>query len=334
MNKKKLSILIGMKLAIVAIYFLTASAFAENGNQYDKPSQLCFPFPQRIHTIAVPLEYEFAGQVFCLRRHDLRERFDRELMAFTYLHSTTLLSIKRANRDFPIIERVLRENNVPEDFKYLAVIESHLNPRAVSPMRAVGVWQILEATARELGLTVNDEIDERLHLELSTAAAARFLRQSYEIYGCWLTAAASYNAGRRRISEALADQRQNNILDVFVNDETSRYVFRLMAIKEIMSNPAKYGIYLHREDFYHTVRTREIEVRTSISNWADWAIAHGSTYAQLRYFNPWIRRGKVLHNPRGRTFIIQLPYEEDLNFDPAKIHIHNEMWLAPSERRQ
>ena len=329
MNHKKILYSLLSVAVILGACTLASSSFAD-GNTANRESDA--PFPQRIHTVAIPLEFEFAGQVFDLSRHDLRERFDRELMAFTYLHSTTLLSIKRANRDFPIIERILRENNVPEDFKYLAVIESHLNPRAVSPMNAVGVWQIIEATGRELGLTINSEIDERLHFERSTAAAARFLRRSYEIYGCWLTAAASYNAGRRRISEALRDQRQNNILDVFVNDETSRYVMRLMAIKAVMANPAKFGIYLHREDFYHTVRTREVEVRTSVSNWADWAIAQGTTYAQLRYFNPWIRRGKVLTNPRGQTFIIRIPYEEDLHFSPEKIHIHNPMWLAPSER--
>jgi len=326
MNKKKiLYSLLLVTIVVVALSILSSSSFAERNNANQELMQEFFP--QRIYSISIPLEYEFAGEIIDLRRHDLRERFDRELMAFTYMHSTTLLLIKRANLYFPLIEPVLKANNVPIDFRYLAVIESHLNPRAVSPANAVGIWQFLADTARELGLEVTDQVDERLHLEKSTAAAARFLRRSYEIYGDWMTAAASYNAGRRRISEALRAQGQDNIFDIFVNDETSRYVFRLLAVKEVMSNPAKYGFHLQKEDFYHTVRTREVEVSGSIENWAEWARGHGISYVQLRYFNPWIRRGMRLDNRARKTYRVQIPYLEDLYFDPEKIIIHNPAWV-------
>lgn len=325
MNKNKILYSLLLVAIVVGACTLLSSSAAEKNNENQEIMQDFFP--QRIYSISIPLEYEFAGEIIDLRRHDLRARFDRELLAFTYMHSTTLLLIKRANLYFPIIEPILKANNVPVDFKYLAVIESSLNARAVSPANAVGIWQFLADTARELGLEVTDQVDERLHLEKSTAAAARFLRRSYEIYGDWITAAASYNAGRRRISEALRAQGQTNIFDTFVNDETSRYIFRLLAVKEIMSNPAKYGLHLRKEDFYHTVRTREVEVSGSIENWAEWARGHGISYIQLRHFNPWIRRGMRLDNRARKTYRVTIPYLEDLYFDPDKIIIHNPAWV-------
>ena len=282
--------------------------------------------PQQVHAPAIPAQVQFAGRDIDLRRHDLRERFDRELLTFTYMHGTTYQIIKRANRYFPLIEPILHEQGVPDDFKYLAVVESYLNPRVVSPVGAVGIWQFVDDTARECGLEVNSEVDERRHLQRATEAACRYLKKSYELYGDWLTAAASYNAGRRRISSSLDQQGADNCFGLHLNEETSRYIFRLMAAKELLTHPKDFGFHLRREDFYHTVRTTEVAVTTPVSDWTAWTKEHGTDYVQLKYFNPWITSMR-LSNPQGKTYRVQLPLPEDLSFSLDKVHIHNPTWV-------
>jgi len=323
-NKILYSFLVAI-VVLVGIRVLSISIFAKDNNdlQYEIFNDY---YPQKINTLPIPDKFEFAGEMVDVKRHDLRERFDRELMAFTYMHSTTFLLIKRANQYFPIIEPILREQNIPDDFKYLAVVESYLNPRAVSPANAVGIWQFVADTAKECGLEVNREVDERYFLEKATIAACRYLQKSYEIYGDWLTAASSYNAGRRRISESLQNQNAVDYFDLHLNEETSRYVFRLMAAKEVMSNPQQYGFHLKKNDFYHTVRTKEFKVNSSVKNWAEWAETHGTDFVQLKYFNPWIRDSK-LDNPGKKTYKVKIPYAEDLDFNIKKVKIHNKAWI-------
>lgn len=282
--------------------------------------------PQEVKSLPIPEQLDFAGEVVPLERHDLRERFDREMLAFTFMHSTTFLLIKRANLYFPIIEPILKENNVPDDFKYLALIESYFNPRAVSPAKAAGFWQFLSSTGKEYGLEVGTQVDERFHIEKSTAAACQYLKDSYELYNSWITAAAAYNAGKNRISTELEQQNAKDYFDLYLNEETSRYVFRLLAAKEMLTNPQKYGFNLKKQDFYHTVRTRNVVVNTSIEDWADWAADNGTTYVQLKYFNPWIRDRK-LDNKSGKTYTIKIPYPEDINYDIDKVKIHNKNWI-------
>ena len=201
----------------------------------------------------VPEQAVFDGDTIDLRRYDRRERMDRELMSFTYMHSSTMQMIKRANRYFPVIEPLLKANGIPDDFKYLMVIESNLNPIARSPAGAAGLWQFMPVTAREFGLEVNDNVDERYHIEKATAAACRYFKQAYAKYGDWMAVSASYNAGQGRISSQLDKQLADHAMDLWLTEETSRYMFRLLAVKEVVGNTQRFGFLLKREHLYPAI---------------------------------------------------------------------------------
>ena len=247
----------------------------------------------------VPEQAIFDGDTIDLRRYDRRERMDREMMSFTYMHSTTMLMLKRANRYFPIIEPLLKANGIPDDFKYLMVIESSLNPIARSPAGAAGLWQFMPATAREFGLEVNDNVDERYHIEKATAAACRYFKQAYAKYGDWMAVSAAYNAGQGRISSQLDKQLADHAMDLWLVEETSRYMFRLLAVKEVFGNPQRFGFLLKREHLYPVIPYKEVTVNTEISDLSDFAQKQGITYAQLRDANPWLR-GSSLKNKTGK----------------------------------
>ena len=274
----------------------------------------------------VPDQVTFAGQTICMDRYDHRERMDRELMAFTYMHSSTMLSLKRANRYFPVIEPILKECGIPDDFKYLAVIESSLNHLAKSPAGAAGMWQFMQASGRQYGLEVNQNIDERYNLEKATRAACKYLKDAYQKHKSWTNAAAAYNAGSGRITSEQNKQQVQQAFDMLLVSETSRYVFRILAVKRFLERPQDFGFHLTKETFYHTIRTTETVVNTAVADWASWAKTKGITYAQLKYFNPWLR-GRSLKNPKGTLYTIKLPVLEDLYYDPKKIHIHYTGWI-------
>ncbi|KAA6301838.1 MAG: Membrane-bound lytic murein transglycosylase D [Candidatus Ordinivivax streblomastigis] len=259
-------------------------------------------------SLPVPLKIEFCGDTISLRRLDMRERFDREINAMTYWHSTTMLYMKRANRYFPIIEPILKKNGVPDDFKYLAVIESGLENRVVSPASAAGLWQMLEGTAKEMGLEVRSDVDERYNVEKATEAACRYLKTANSRFGNWATAAASYNCGMARISNELQFQQVKSAFDLWLPEETSRYVFRIMAMKTIMTNPKKYGFVLKKEDLYPPVKLDYVEVVNEIPDLAAFAREHGILYRQLKEQNLWLS-GKQLTLPKGekRTYRIAIP---------------------------
>ena len=219
----------------------------------------------------VPEQAIFDGDTIDLRRYDRRERMDREMMSFTYMHSTTMLMLKRANRYFPIIEPLLKANGIPDDFKYLMVIESSLNPIARSPAGAAGLWQFMPATAREFGLEVNDNVDERYHIEKATAAACRYFKQAYAKYGDWMAVSAAYNAGQGRISSQLDKQLADHAMDLWLVEETSRYMFRLLAVKEVFGNPQRFGFLLKREHLYPVIPYKEVTINTEISDLSDFA---------------------------------------------------------------
>ena len=214
----------------------------------------------------VPSSVPFCGKLIDITRYDMREAYDRELSSFTYFHSTTMLLIKRANRYFPVIEPILKANGIPDDFKYLAVIESHLDPRVSSPARAVGMWQLLEGTAREYGLTITPTVDERCHVEKATGAACRYLKAAYKKYGDWAAVAASYNGGMGRISGELVKQDADSSFDLWLVEETTRYIYRIMAIKQIFENPSKYGFVLRARDLYKPIPTVDVAVSQDIQN--------------------------------------------------------------------
>ncbi len=279
-------------------------------------------------SVEIPEEMTYAGEKIHFDRYDLRERMDRELNSFTYFHSTTMLLFKRANRIFPIIEPILKQEGVPDDLKYLAVIESSLDPRAVSPARATGLWQLLSGTAQELGLEVSSEVDERYHISKSTVAACRFLKDAYRRYGSWSAAVMSYNGGKARITSELSKQQAEEALDLWLVEETSRYYFRMMAIKSLFENPSKYGFILRGDQLYKPMEFKEVNVSTAIPNLASFARENGITYAQLKDFNSWLRDTK-LTNKLGKTYTILIPTRESLYYKKGeKIKIHDKRWVT------
>lgn len=245
---------------------------------------------------ALPESLDFCGEEVPLSRQDVRESLDREIIATTFLHSSTLLNIKRSGRFFPLIDSILAEMSMPADLKYLCVAESNLSPTAGSPVGARGLWQFMEVTGREYGLTVNDEIDERLSVEKSTRAACRMMRDSYVKLGSWTLAAAAYNGGQARVRRRMDEQHQQNYYDILFVEETARYVFRILAYKTIMSDPRKYGFDVDDEDKYSPYKTRTVELETPQADLSQWAIDHGSTYKELRTINPWITKPALRRN--------------------------------------
>ena len=278
-------------------------------------------------SLDIPDRVEFAGMVIPLARYDMRERYDREQMSFVYSHASTMLAIKRANIYFPIIEPILKECGIPNDFKYLAFVESNFNPRAVSTAKAAGIWQFMPETGKEFDLEVSDSVDERYHIIKSTRAACRYLQDAYKIFGNWICVAASYNTGMSRISRQQKLQSTENCFDLLLIEETSRYMFRLLAIKEILRDPQKYGFYIKRQHLYPPIRTYEVVVSESIDNWAEFARNMGITYAQLRDFNLWIR-GNKLENKANKIYTVRIPRREDLNFNPRRITVYQENWVV------
>ncbi len=274
----------------------------------------------------VPAALPFCGKEIDLTRYDRHEGVDRELSSFTYFHSTTMLLIKRANRYFPIIEPILKANHVPDDFKYLAVIESSLNPRATSPARAVGMWQLLEGTAREYGLTVTPTVDERCDVAKATEAACRYLKAAYEKYGDWATVAAAYNGGMGRISGELSKQGADSSLDLWLVEETSRYVYRILAIKEIFKCPYKYGFVMRAKDLYKPIASDTVRVSEDIADLAAFAREKGVTYADLKRFNPWLRARKL--QTAGKTYTLQIPQLTEMDYRTPNTYVHDPAWVV------
>lgn len=281
-------------------------------------------------SVEVPHKVEFAGEELVLDRYDLHERYDREINSFTYLHSTTLLLIKKANRYFPIIEPILKENGVPEDFKYLAVIESSLDHRAVSPAGAAGLWQFMPKTGPGYGLEVSAEVDERYSVEKSTEAACKYLKQAYAKYGSWASVALSYNAGQGRISGELEKQQAEDSLDLWLVSETTRYYFRMLAIKRLFENPAKYGFILTEKDLYKPIEFTKEEVTQSIPDLATFAKDKGITYAQLKDFNSWLRDRKLTISAKSRiSYTILIPTQQSLYYKKGeRVKVHDRAWIS------
>ncbi|TGD56740.1 lytic transglycosylase domain-containing protein [Flavobacterium humi] len=261
--------------------------------------------PDKVVSAVLPDSIDFAGEKTPLHIYDVRERMDRELLVNENLHSSTILIIKRANKAFPVIEPILAKYNVPDDFKYLAVIESSLL-NAVSGSGARGVWQFMPDTAKEKKLEVTETIDERYHLEKSTEAACKYFLSAKEKFGSWTLAAASYNGGMNGIAKQIEFQQVNDYYDLLLTEETSRYVFRILALKEIMKNPVKYGFNVPKSELYENLPTKKIEVDSTITDLAQFAKTQGINYKILKYHNPWLR-DKKLDNPAKKKYAIEIP---------------------------
>lgn len=273
----------------------------------------------------IPQKINFAGQNVNFDRSDMYERFDRELTSMMYTHGNTLLTIKRANRYFPVMAPILKRHGVPQDLLYLACIESYLNPRAVSPAKAAGIWQFIPATARQYGLEVNEYVDERYHPAKATEAACKLLKSMKNRFGNWESAAAAYNAGSARIARDLEAQGVRSAFDLYLPDETSRYMFRLFAMKEIMENPSKYGFSLKPNQLYHNIECETVTVSSPVEDWQKWALDHGTNYMTLRDLNPWIR-AKSLPNKTGKSYQVLIPKKNALSRSSQPVKVFNPSW--------
>ena len=267
----------------------------------------------KIFAVPVPEQASFAGEEVPLNIFHVHESLDRELLVNTYWHNRTVLMFKRSHRFFPVIEPILAEYGIPDDFKYLAVIESGL-ANVVSPSGAAGYWQFLKGTAKDYDLEVDSDVDERYHLEKSTVAACKYFRESYTKFGNWTLVAAAYNAGKRRISESLEEQKASSYYELLLSEETSRYVFRILALKTIFEKPTDYGMFLREKDFYPPVPVKHIKVDKDIKDLVTFAKEQGISYKVLKMFNPWLRDTK-LKVRRGKVYTISIPEDEYLNYD-------------------
>jgi hypothetical protein len=293
-------------VALIAIAFVFTNSQPEKGVNNEDYEQV-FQNKYSIFSISLPEKLDFAGEEVPINFFDVKESLDREILVNTYWQSQTLLFIKRANKYFPKIEEILAKNNVPDDFKYLVLAESELK-NAVSPSGAVGVWQLLKGTAKDYGLEVNDEVDERYHLEKSTEAACKFLNDAHDLFGSWTMAAAAYNVGRRGLMKQINRQKQDSYYNLLLNDETGRYVYRILAIKLLLENPDEYGFHVREQDLYTTIPTYEVELDTAVADFADFAHKHSTNYKILKYFNPWLR-DSFLTNKTRKKYYIRIPKE-------------------------
>ena len=276
---------------------------------------------------AVPEYVVFAGDTIRFDRADLRERMDRELIAFCYSHINSTLMIKRANRIFPEVEPLLKLSGVPDDLKYLMAIESNVDPKAVSTAGAAGLWQFMKETGRSFGLRIDTEVDERYHTEKATLAACKYLKQAYAKYGDWMTAAASYNAGQGNITKRLADQHQKSAMDLWMLEETSRYMFRILAAKLYFENPEAFGFTFTREDLYPYIPPREeVAVSGPIEDLVAFAEKYKVSFFELKQANLWLRDTKLTNKER-RTYYIAIPDVAAAKYDPSKTRVHNMAWV-------
>lgn len=291
-----------------AIGFFAVCAFVFTSFSLSKKSEspvsnVMHALPQVIKTPTIDSP-SFAGEAMPINM-DTRERLDRELSVNAYWQSATLMHIKSANKFFPIIEPILAEEGVPDDFKYLAVAESSLR-NVQSSANAKGFWQFRKAAAKELGLEINDEVDERYHVEKATRAACGYLKKLHKRFGSWANAAAAYNVGPTKFARTLKEQGETSFYDVNVNSETGRYVFRLIAIKEIMKDPERFGFFVDPSELYERIdNVYYVEVDKSVANWSEFAKHNGVTYRMLKYYNPWLRESKL--TVIKKKYLIKLP---------------------------
>src|SRR5690606_31475933 len=291
--------------SLLVAFFLGINAVQDAPTDENQEKKIANEY--RVFALPMPEDLEFAGEPVPVEIPDVHERMDRELLVNTYWQSNGLLLIKRANKYFPIIEPILAEYGIPDDFKYVAVIESGLT-KAVSPAGARGFWQIMEATGKEGGLEINDNVDERYHLEKSTRAACEYFLKSKERLGSWTLAAAAYNAGNYGVDRQLERQEVTDFYDLLLGEETSRYVFRILALKEILEDPKKFGFNYREKDLYTMQSTYEVEVDTPITNFAAFAQQFGINYKILKIHNPWLREAH-LNKASGKKYLVEIPEE-------------------------
>lgn len=297
-NNHTRTLLIINVLLVVGLTALFVSSFKGEGSSAPD---------QRVRSINLDKDFDFCGEKLPMDNWDVRQRLDAELLRNVYFHSQTILAVKRANALFPIIEPIMKEEGVPSDLKYLAVAESALS-NAISPVGARGVWQFMKDAATGYGLEVSSEVDERYNLEKATHAACKYMKKEKERLGSWVLAAAAYNGGPGRIAEEMEKQRAKTFFDLnLAADETMRYPFRIVAIKEVMEHPADFDYEIEKEHLYPPLTDfTTVDVKGAVASWGDFAVEHGTTYRMLKLYNPWLIDSK-LTNKEGKTYQIRLP---------------------------
>ena len=290
---------------LLILIFILSIIFFNAGNLSDKTLEKNTSSTYNIKALKIPNSLSFAGEKVPTELNDIKERMDRELLVNTYWQSNGLLLIKRAHKYFPLIEPLLKKYGIPDDFKYLAVAESGLENNS-SPAGAAGFWHFLKSSAKEYGLEVNQNVDERYNLEKATKVAAEYLKKSKKRFGTWTLAAAAYNAGNARIARNLKKQQVTNYYDLLLNSETSRYVFRIVALKEVLSNPRKYGFEFEEDDLYNLPDIKTVKVDTVITNIASFAKKFKTNYKELKLNNAWLRENK-LNNKSRKLYKIKIP---------------------------
>ena len=269
-----------------------------------------------VKSFKLPEEVTFAGEKMPLDNFDTRESLERELLISAYRHSSTILIIMRANRFLPVIENILKRNNVPDDFKYLVAAESEYS-NMVSPAGATGFWQIMPETGREEGMEINTVVDERYDVEKSTQFACDYFLKSYEKFGSWTLAAASYDGGRSGVDEQIDIQHQHNYYDLLLSEETARYIFRVVAYKLIITNPENYGFRIGKNELYPELKYYEVKVDTAVTDFSAFAEKFGTNYKMLKFLNPWLRK-PYLTPKSNKEYLIKIPSEGMRNFEKAE----------------
>jgi hypothetical protein len=298
-NKTLLFVLFVVISIVIGGIFLNISAQKQENTPVESQPIYFTPPP-------VPQKITFAGEAVPLDNFDVREALDREMLICAYYHSQTILFLKKLPRYFSIIEPILKRNNIPNDFKYLALAESSFLDKAISPVGAVGIWQFMKGAAMANGLEISNEVDERFNIEKATQAACNYLNDAYRQYRNWTMVAASYNAGMNGIDRQIDLQNSRNYYDLLLNEETGRYIFRILALKIVMTNPEKYGFRVEEKEKYPIIPTKTVEVGGSISDLVKFAQAHKINYKILKYFNPWLKQPE-LKNPKNKKYLIKIP---------------------------
>jgi membrane-bound lytic murein transglycosylase D len=304
--------LLGRSLLLVCSIFgatllLETLTFSTAGEGTDAEHQRLFNESYKVFSLTLPDKLDFCGENVPMDLLDVRERLDRELLVNTYWQSSSLLAHKRANRWFPVIEPILKRNGVPEDMKYIPLVESAFT-NITSPAGATGFWQFMKETAKGHGLEVNDQVDERYNVEKATQAACDYLKEAHERYGSWAMAAASYNLGQGNIERQLGRQKTQDYFALLLPDETSRYVFRILAMKAIISDPDRYGFHLRARDLYPPYKTRSVDISGNVDDLNEFAVRQGTDYKTLKLLNPWLR-DNALTNSAKKTYTVLLPAE-------------------------
>ena len=311
MNRKRIISISGfVGLLLILGLFIGAKKIDNIGRPINyRYSNLRSPFDNKTYPVKIPDSLDFAGESVPLFDFDVVERLDRELIVNTYWHSRTILILKEMKQIGSIIRPIMKRNGLPDDFVFLAVAESGLQNDVVSPSGATGIWQFVTGTGKNYGLQIDEFVDERLNYEKSTEAACEYLKESKERFGSWTLAAASFNMGQEGLSRSMKNQKVGSYYDLYLNNETSRYIFRILALKEVMKNPQSYGFYVSSTDLYPSLKYHTITIDSTINNLTEFAISQGTTYKYLKVFNPWMINTS-LPNSDKKVYTIKIPEPE------------------------